>query len=139
MSFPRPSGGRATPRVYRSRASLLPGSAQSICDPGAIEATCSNSGATKGNGTAWTVHRFRHEVTDDVRWRLDADIQIGTDGDGTMSALGQTATFPAKCAMSALPLVSEAMSACGPWRGSPRSDNTCVSARCACGGCARKR
>src|SRR6266403_4793327 len=75
------------PQVHRSRAT-----AQSICDPGAIEATCPNSGATKGNGTAWTVHHFRHEVTDYVRWRLEADIQMGTDGDGTMSALGQWQT-----------------------------------------------
>ena len=46
-----------------------------------LKATCSNSGATKGNDTAWTVHRFRHEVTAYVRWRLEADIQMGTDGE----------------------------------------------------------
>ena len=53
-----------------SRASLFPASAQSIA-PNAIEATGSNSGATKSNDTAWTVRRFRHEVTAYVRWRFN--------------------------------------------------------------------
>jgi hypothetical protein len=86
---PRPSGCRAAPRYteavhHYSRAQRKVSATRTL-----LKATCSNSGATKGNGTAWTVHRFRHEVTAYVRWRLEADIQMGTDGDGTTSALGQ--------------------------------------------------